>query len=358
MKTELQQMIPVFWRVALVILFLQIFVPPPTQAGSIDTQLLASKSKKSLNAWKSIEIKYEAEYDWVGEGRLPDFPKTYHSKNLFVQSSTGKLYFDRLIVNDGGSEIRERYYADGVRFANWFTSNGQRKGDEMRINSFFGMENTGRKERPEMLKYQYVGLKPLYDFISHKPELRELEWLNHKCSVFQFSNVNGKNDELIHEFWADQESGWVLRYFLFNNDVDRGALRPSMEWAATSFDLIEGRKIPLNSTIYQYDTKSQDNAVQVKLNFHCDFQGVQFDRQYPDSMFWPAVNKNTTVWDMTKKFQKKRSVNFTEPDKDTNQPKIVAEEPVSFSLRLSKLFVLVGLSSLLFALAKFFSRQA
>jgi len=316
----------------------------------ITSRILANANQSATTSWKSIELIYSFDYDWVGGNRPDEYPKTYHSDKHFIQSNNDHLFFSFSMKNDKSSSLtREINYHNGMQ-------SGQRiiieednkiKTDQFKISRHFGMENTGRKERPEMLKYQYVGLKPIYECLGQKNELRELEWLGRKCSVFQFDKVNGSNDQLVHEYWIDQKSGWVLKYYLFMNDKDRKEIRPYCEWAATSLDTVQGRQFPLNSVFLQYDNKDPMNSLQIKVTIKCPPDSIFFDKSYPETTFWPKLDDETKVVDMIKGKIKMPSSKNIHKNHDPDTPSIIAEEPVSYSNYITKPLGLLGVVGLL-----------
>jgi hypothetical protein len=316
----------------------------------ITSQILANSNQSATTSWSSIELDYTFDHDWVGGNRPDEYPKTYHSDKHFIQSNKGQLFFSYAMKSDNSpSVMKELNYLDGKQAGQRFLVEeaNKIKSDRFRITSYFGMENTGRKERPEMLRYQFVGLKPIYDCLAQKNELREQEWLGRKCSVFQFDKVNGANDQLVHEYWIDQKSGWVLRYFLFMNDKDRQQLRPYSEWAATSLDTVQGKQFPLNSVFLQYDNKDPKNSLQIKTTIICPPESIFFDKSYPDSTFWPKLDEETRVVDMIKGKIKMPSSKNIHKNHSPDTPSIIAEEPVSFSNYIAKLLGLVGVVGLL-----------
>lgn len=315
-------------------------------------EILAKKNRSATTAWNSIEIKYILDYDWVGGNRPSNFPKTYHSDKHFIQSKKAQLFFSDSMINDISPAIMSNFnYFDGKQFGNRFMiKEGEEiKTDEFRIKKHFGMEDLGRKERPEMLQYQFVGLKPIYDSLVRKNELRELDWLGRKCSIFQFDKVNGANDKFVHEYWIDQESGWVLRYFLFLNDKDRQGLRPNSEWAAASLDNVQGKIFPLNAEYNKYDENDTENALQVKMIIKCLPETIFFDQTYPDSTFWPTLDQETKVIDYIKgTFKTSSSKNF-QNKLASKGSSIIAEEPVSYSSFIAKALGVLGLGALIIA---------
>jgi len=262
----------------------------------------AEKLAWELGSWKSIEIRVREDGVNRSPARLPSSPRTFQTFFHYVETAAGQRLFEGRMSNDNDSKTTvSSEYTDGIRYAQLIRTDLPDKPgvDQVAIVRSFGYESDGVTQRPDALKYLYVGLKPLPEVLTRATELGPGRRLDRDCDRFLFTHVNGLKDRINHVYWLDRETGLTLRYEYYDNERKHAEGRPYFVWNALSVDAVNGRHIAMKSELLQFDLESPDTQ-RVLYQYSKTVEEVAFDRDYPKTMFWPRVTGETMVLDNIK----------------------------------------------------------
>jgi hypothetical protein len=265
-------------------------------------EVAAKKLAWEMESWKSVELQLHTDFENKDPAREPPFPRTFWSTSHYVETAAGQRFFEMRMKPDNVVETAVSiHFTDGSKCALLLRRDvGDVAGQEqVTIKRAFSYEDRGMTYRPEPLKYLYVGLRPLHEVLPQAEYLGSGVRLNRECDRFLFTGVPGKPDEVSLVYWLDRATGMTLRFEHYDDARARAAGTPHYVWNALSLDEVSGHHLALRSELLQYDPKSTDPH-RIMLEYKITTKKVQFDQDYPATMFWPSITNQTKVIDMIK----------------------------------------------------------
>lgn len=260
---------------------------------------IAQRLSWQMDSWKSIKIHVNEEFKRENYVMREGIFESYSNKTIYIEDVLGKrLHEDRMTVHSPEKrDIFSAYYSDGELSANLRRDeHGQ---DWVTIKRTFGVEDGGVSCRPWPLNSFYVGLEPLSKVVPRAASLGTDRCINRNCDVLLFSKPNPALKPYECVIHLDQETSVPLKYARYEDSAARASQRPTYVWSAKSLDLFEGRHFPANSELVSY-AHAPGTPGQVDFRSECRIESIQFNKDYPKTMFWPVITKQTNVMDTVK----------------------------------------------------------
>lgn len=250
-----------------------------------------------LESWSSIELRLRSQFI----SARPDDPAALDYTGIieehYIETARGQRVFDSDIPDkpNGG---RSTDYADGRRFGSLsYTRTNREQQQQLIVNNTFSYEgNLGVSHRPVPLNVLYVGLTPLPRALSAPGviSLGQSRLLGRDADRFVIPGPPGKTQTRPEYVYAiDRATGFPLEMVVYLTPQDREAGWPSHSWVADSFDPIQGHYFPRvsRSTFYNPGSSSEKATATHQVT------ELAFDRDYPASTFWPALQPGVMIWD-------------------------------------------------------------
>lgn len=309
----------------------------------------AKKLAWEMESWKSVELRVRDDFVNKDPARKPTSPQTFWSTSHYIETAVGQRLLDMRMKPDNVDHTRVSIdYTNGSKCAALLRTDkeGVTGQEQVTINRAFSYEDDLVTNRPGLLRYLYVGLRPLHEVLPQAKYLGVGRRLGRECDRFLFTSVKGKGDPAHLVYWLDRATGITLRHEHYENDQARAEGRPYFVWNAKSLDDVSGHYLALESELLQFDSKGPDPQL-VMLEYQHTTQEVAFDRDYPASMFWPSITKDTKVFDM---IANKIVFPKTKATTSTAEP-IRAVDPTGWGLSYSTVGMLVGGAALVAGIA-------
>jgi hypothetical protein len=266
------------------------------QQSGVDHQ---SALLREMTSWSSLRVRVR--YDQTlhvprPDGRAGGGGGIDHD---YIETALGQRLFEIRMSVEGGSVARQCGYSDGRRFAR-VDFHRDKRGDRARTigiaNSFMSEASEGYVQRPHPLRFLYVGLKPLYEVLADTKPYGEASHLDRTCDLFRFTVAGpSRTQDLI--YWLDRRTSIPLRVEAYPVGGSPGDARPFWRWEAHSLDTVQGYHLPLRSTYTSYQQQDDHATDRPSLVNRVEVQSVEFNKEYPASMFWPTFTPGAQVID-------------------------------------------------------------
>ena len=245
-----------------------------------------------MESWKAIELETRSRLEAVGAG--PGMPVTFdENRERYVETSEGQRFGEEESYAKGKLMARASHYGDSKRFAEvLYDAKDLQRQLAVTINRHYAMEDRGDfAKRPTPLAYFYVGREPLHKALARAENLGTSKVLGRDCDVFLFRGIRwpgGPQDQVFH---LDVETAIPLKVEGFANETARRDGKPYWTWTAESLDREGPHPLPRKSTNVSYI----DGRPVLTSKF--TVESVAFDKAYPASTFWPAVQPGVRIFD-------------------------------------------------------------
>jgi len=210
----------------------------------------------------------------------------------FIEAA-GKRYCDIHHLNVDQIVGHETHYGDGSRCADVsYQENELDRQHHVIIKREYYKEPMGdRMERPVPLLFLHVGREPLHKALPKSKYLGTDKILGHQCEVFLFAGVRWSYPQ-DHVYYLDSATSIPLKVESFKNQAALDKKRPLWTWTAESLDRVQNHVLPLTSKMVSY---GEDGQPDFQWNYRV--LSAVFDKNHPDSTFWPAMEPGVFVVD-------------------------------------------------------------
>ena len=173
-----------------------------------------------------------------------------------------------------------------------FSKNDLDKQESIIFKRQYWMEDRSeRRECPQPLRFLYVGREPIHKALPSAAYLGEDRVLNRACHVFLFAQVRWEIPQ-DHVYYLDKATSVPLKLASYRDQTARDQKKPLWVWTAESLDKVQDHFVSLKSKMIQY---AED--LQPGFTWTYSVISIQFDKDYPASMFSPAPQPGVTVLD-------------------------------------------------------------
>ena len=262
---------------------------PPSAATA---RAAAKRLSWEFDSRKSVEVR--TQYEIVPAKIDPLTPAAYDMvEDHYIETALAQRKCDSRYLKSGKVVNRLTHLSDGTKCVNLTYS----KEDPEQIASvvlkrqYFMEDRSDRMEPPEPLRLLYVGREPLHKALPKATYLGERSALGRGCDVFLFARVRWEVRQ-DHVYYLDKATSIPLRVEAYRDQAARDAQKPLWVWSAGSLDQVQDHFIPLRSTMIAY---SEDSKPDFTWNYHV--LSIEFDRDYPASIFTPGLPPGATVVD-------------------------------------------------------------
>jgi hypothetical protein len=241
---------------------------------------------------KSVEVR--TRFDIVPAKVNPQQPPAYDAvEDHYIETAIGQRKCDSRYLKSDKVVNRLTHYSDGTKCADVNYSKDDLEHHELVvIKRQYFMEDRGeRMERPEPLRLLYVGREPLAKALPKATYLGEDQVLNRACDRFLFAQVRWEIPQ-DHVYYLDKATSIPLKVESYKDQATRDAKKPLWIWTAESLDKVQEHFVPLKSRMTAYGEESEPTYT---WNYHV--QSIEFDKDFPPSMFWPTIPPGVTVMD-------------------------------------------------------------
>jgi hypothetical protein len=226
-------------------------------------------------------------------------PATNHTE--YIQTSKGQRFFESVLAFDRGRTLHRAAYCDGRRCAEVrFHPDIVGKPEAIWISRHFldDMANN-TLNIPFPLNAYYVGPKPLIEVLPTGQHMPPADVVGRPCDVFLFRSVGPTNRKEDFVYHLDKQTSVPLKVACYIKPEHVEIDRPFWAWEATSFDAVDGHHVPLASTWTRFVVEDASRGVPPKVNMTVQITvaRVEFEREFPESTFWPAYSEGVRVSD-------------------------------------------------------------
>jgi hypothetical protein len=264
----------------------------------------------------------------------------------YIETATGRRFYEFRALK--GDEIVQRslHYGDGTKFADVdYRPDDPETQNAIFINRQFWMEGRNdRRQVPQPFLYLYVGREPLHEALPKATHLGQDKVIGRECEIFLFPQVRWAvtQDQV---YYLDKATSIPLRVESYRDTSARERNEPISSWTARSLDEVQGHFVPLNSSQVSYNKEGAED-----LTWDFKVESIEFNKDYPNSLFWPTVQPGTTVFDsiMNKMSETpgQRKSDVKQSEKAIAQP-IYADPPRDWTATASSVSLVLGAAVLL-----------
>jgi hypothetical protein len=147
-----------------------------------------------------------------------------------------------------------------------------------------------RKQLPACLLFLFVGSERLDTALANATYLGESQVLGRPCNSFLFEDVRWLRPQ-DHVYHLDRETAIPLKVEAFADQAARDSKSPLWVWTAESLDEVDGRHFVLRST------QTSFHNGEPSITWRNAVERIEFDKEYPDSLFAPNFDANVTIVD-------------------------------------------------------------
>jgi hypothetical protein len=221
----------------------------------------------------------------------PDFLTTTEH---YIETQAGQRFLEIEFLGVRDKLVkREIHYADGTRFADLnFKIEEPTVQDMIQINRQFHRESKSDfKLVPIPLRFFHVGREPLQKAVLKGQELGPSKVMGRDCEQFLFPQVRWPvpQDQV---FFLDRLTGVPLKVEAYRDAEARERKSPMWVWTVESLKTTDGRHLPAKSTMVSYGSGQSRMASALSV-----LESVEYNKDYPASMFWPKEEPGVTVFD-------------------------------------------------------------
>ncbi|MFO0958892.1 MAG: hypothetical protein U0800_15930 [Isosphaeraceae bacterium] len=261
-------------------------------------EIVADRLAWLLKSWSSIEWRVRLDYKNVNftESGGAHLYSAYTEFGHYVETAAGlRLSEEELQLADSNTGSINRYYCDGKRCSHLYRKREQAPDEgQVRINRFFGNEETGHSHRPEPFQSFYFGLRSLDKAIREAESLGEGVHASRPCDLFLLRKETDGGSVV---YFLDRETSVPLKVVHYATEADRQADRVLFEWSGKAIERREGYPIVPASELVHY--RHEPNGSRVVL-YHCHYNVEDFRLNQPQdpAQFWPVITPKMNVLDM------------------------------------------------------------
>jgi hypothetical protein len=266
-----------------------------------DKKAISDRLINETGSWRSIELRYHEDYTCDGKMDAQSY-SSYRNECLYIETATGRRRMEsRLTPGDGDRIITTIDYCDGTKSANDTRTDLIRTGKtiplsrQVVLRRTFGLEESGLNQRPEPLRYFYVGMEPLAKAIDRAAPLGEGKVIWRGCEGFLFAKVKVWGDSIDFVYRLDRETSIPLRVDYFKNYEANSTIEPETFWRALKLESYGGVTLASKSEMISSIGSKPENRILQKYTITID--SVGFDASYPESLFWPEITQDVHVID-------------------------------------------------------------
>jgi hypothetical protein len=312
---------------------------PPESPADLASRQLAWE----IDARRSVEVR--TVMDIIPSKPNPQQRQVYDAlEDHYFETAAGLRRCDSRYLKSGAAVSRYAYYSDGSKAADvsYSEQDLERETTAVIKRQYRTEDRSERMERPEPLRFLYVGREPLHKALPKATCLGEDQNLNRQCDVFLFTKVSWEvpQDQIFH---LDRATSIPLKVEAFKDEADRNAKKPLWVWTAQSLDKVDGHFVPLSSEMIAY---SEDSQPAFKWRFRV--QSIAFDKVFPTAMFWPTLQPGVTVLDaIAGKTRQVPGVKPAQPAKPATTQTMEALPPSGWTTRISSVTLTLGTATLI-----------
>ena len=285
-------------------------------------ELAAKRLAWELETRKSVELRTRT--DITSTKADPQRPADFDAiEDHYVENAAGQRKCDSRHFKSDAAVGRYEHFSDGMRCADVnFSKNDLDKQESIIFKRQYWMEDRSeRRECPQPLRFLYVGREPIHKALPSAAYLGEDRVLNRACHVFLFAQVRWEIPQ-DHVYYLDKATSVPLKLASYRDQTARDQKKPLWVWTAESLDKVQDHFVSLKSKMIQY---AED--LQPGFTWTYSVISIQFDKDYPASMFSPAPQPGVTVLDsINSKRDQTPGARPAPPDKSTQAPR--ASEPI------------------------------
>ena len=266
-----------------------------------DKKAISDRLIKKTGSWRSIELRYHEDYTCDGKMDAQSY-SSYRNECLYIETATGRRRMEsRLTPGDGDRIITTIDYCNGTKSANDTRTDLIRMGKtiplrrQVVVRATFGLEESGFNQRPEPLRYFYVGMEPLAKAIDRAAPSGEGRVIGRDCESFLFADVKVWGDSIDFVYRLDRETSIPLRVDYFKNMDVNSTIEPDTFWRALKLESYRGVTFVSKSEMIHSVGSKPENRILQKHTITID--SVGFDASYPESLFWPEMTRDVHVID-------------------------------------------------------------
>jgi len=255
-------------------------------ASDIDSAIQALAWETT--SWKSMEVVVETARERPKPVHDGAFVKSTHR---YTETQDGKRSFRSENLTVGGDIFPAEAYCDGRRCA-LITFAAAKPHPPVLISltrGFMLEDRIGFTDRPEPLKYFYVGLVPLHEALPKARQRGESRRLNRPCDRYHFESVKGGGGSLEMIYDLDRATGIPLRVEAYASPADMASGTIAWAWEAESIVTFQGYHVAGRSHYESYGSPpgKPGSERMVKSRETHTVSSLKFDQTHPETTFWP-----------------------------------------------------------------------
>jgi hypothetical protein len=254
-----------------------------------DLEEITTTLRAFRESWTSIQVRNRQD--------LEDYARSYKATLFedYVETALGQRMLETAFVaHNTGQPSRFTEYYDTKRFADVTDVLGAPYG--FKVTSSFATEDRSMMRQCGIpLSYLYLMHRPLDTHLKKATDLGRARRMDRDCVRALITDVQWAYGPAVMLYDLDRETGFPLYVTCYASEADRAAGRPQWTWEALSFDEVEGgRRFPLKSVEHLFHDQGGKWTERTKREIQV--MEVNFNRDYPASMFWPETRAKDTVW--------------------------------------------------------------
>lgn len=261
-----------------------------------DAAAHAERLAWEMATWRSVEMRVRVTYQRNEVAPNGDLAFTEVDQHTIETQAGQRVFHERMLMHNG-KRLIQTSYRDGERFA-------ASHEDEVAGQAFSAVEilNAYPREgvnrlsnRPAPLQFFYSALEPLPRSLARAESLGEARVSGRECDSFLVKVGDARTkDGLLSTYCLDRATSLPMEVRVYADESSYAARQPLAVWTARALKDVEGHLFPMDSILSSY-SRGSDSPVVVR-DLHVE--ELHFNREYPQTTFWPKIGPETQVVDM------------------------------------------------------------
>lgn len=258
-------------------------------------EIAAERLAWEMGAWNSIELRMR--HDFTSHKADPLDPPVFDRvEEHYIETALGQRYYETLSIDSKSDQITFRLIRYGQEGRSvdvtYDRENTSKQYHALVKRAFANEDKSDRPEKPIPHVFYYVGRKPLYEVLPEAEYIGTDQVLGRDCEIFRISQVQWHTpQDLVYHL--DKETSIPLKIESYRDEESRVERHPQWVWTADAIEQFDGHPVVVKSTQLDYTAPGSE------LSFTRTFQvqSISFNKDYPESMFWPDLQPGITVFD-------------------------------------------------------------
>lgn len=260
--------------------------------------IIREQLEQELNSFRSINVKISQTFTNPGAGEDPMQYASAIYKIDYTETSLGERRFVHESLPKGRPSLLSIDTTDGKTASLMIRRPDGNARETVTIQRHFGNEDQlGWSHRPIPLFYFSVGRRPLAEAVGEAEILGDERVIDRDCDALLFKDVDCSPAPCDFVYLLDKATSIPLKVSCYLSRQDRLNDAPRSVWTADSLDEVQGRHVPLKSSVEAYVGGGSG-----KIAYRSDIvvESVKYNEEYPAQHFQPNITKSTNVIDTIK----------------------------------------------------------